>query len=188
MKFGKINKQQLMLAAVAFLVTVGALFGGQALNSKFRVADPLHKEVLAIQGVQRFTVHEEKNRLRAELQLAKVADLQQVLERVDGAVQRYYGRPLDEYRIADRSDARLRTARYQLSFYLEEAQVSGSYIQLKEELDALTGVKARVYLGQNFIFIQMENGSHYLYQALPRAERTAAAGNPAANPTGGGSV
>ncbi len=186
MKFGKLNKRQLGLAAVAFLATVGLLFGGQALNAKFRVADPLQQTVLAIHGVRHFTIREDKSQLKADLQLAKVDDLQGVLERVDAAVQQYYGRPVDEYRIAGRSDSRLKAARYQLSFYLEEAQVSGRYIQLKDELDGLKnkGLDARVYLGPKFVYIQLENGSHYLYEALPRPERTAAV----ANGTGGGSV
>ncbi len=173
MKMGKFNRQQLWFAMAAFLATMGILFGGQALNAKFRVADPLKKDVLAIHGVKHFQFSEEKNQVKVELQLTKVANLQQVLEQVSQKVQQYHGLPVTQYRIADQPNVRLQTALYQLSFYLEEAETSGHYIQLKNQLDHMgSKIKARVFLSPKFTYIQLEDGAHYLYQAVPRPVRS----------------
>ena len=184
MQMKKFGKRQMITLAVAFLATVGVLFGGQALNSKFRVDDPLQHEVMAIRGVQHFKLVPDKDNVRVELKLGKVSNLETILDRINDKVLHYHGKPVTDFQIVSRSDSQLEQARYQLSFYLEEAAVSGRYIQLKDALDAMKGINARVYLGQDFIYIQLEQGSHYFYQAVPRQARTISIDNQ----TGGGST
>ena len=184
MQIKKFGKRQIITLAVAFLATMGVLFGGQALNSKFRVDDPLKHDAMAIRGVQQFKLIPDKDNVRVELKLGKVSNLESLLERINDKVLHYQGKPVTDFQIVSRSDSQLDQARYQLSFYLEEAAVSGRYIQLKEALDTMKGIDARVYLGQNFIYIQLEQGSHYFYQAVPRQARNLNIDNV----TGGGST
>jgi hypothetical protein len=174
MKLDKFNKRQALVAVAVFLATVATLFGGQALNAKFRVDNPLQNKVKAIRGVERVQLAEAGNGIKVKLRLSRVADLQRVLEPVREIVERYRNQPVTAFEIEDRSNRALREARYQLSFYLEEAAVSGHYIELKEKLDSFDKVSARVYLGSKFVYVQLEQGGHYLYQAVPRPARSLA--------------
>jgi hypothetical protein len=166
MKFNKNIQAWLILAA--FIITLAVLFGGQALTMKLRVNDPLKQDIYAIKGVRKFTVTQDKEGVKVELQLSQVTDLQQALDTVQQKVKSYYNKPVRAMTIADHSNRRLKEIRYRLSFDLEEAVVTGHYIQLKESLDVYPQIKSRIYFSPDFIYIQLEDGLYYHYEAFPR--------------------
>jgi hypothetical protein len=110
--------------------------------------------------------------LRLNLQLKQSRDLQQVLNATIKEVEFYYKKPITELMIDGRPNARLEQIRYELSFYLEEALVSGRFIQLKTAVESFNrpGTSAKVYLERRFIYLQLETGSNYLYCAVSRPE------------------
>lgn len=163
---------QVWIVLLAFLATVAILFGGKALIAKLQVADPLKKEVFQVKGVRDFSIQPEGEGYKVNLKLKKVTNLQEVLDYIKQKVQFYQNKPVKSMEVADHSNPRLEEVRYQLSFYLEEATSSGRYIQLKEALDSFRGVKASVYLTPDYIYLQLEEGSDYLYRAIPRKSRT----------------
>lgn len=182
MKFMKNLRTWLII--LAFLITLGILFGGEGLATKFRINDPLNREIKAIKGVNGFKLEQAKNGLVINLKLEKVGDLQSVLERVKQKVQSFQDKPVVGFQIQDHANRILKLSQYQLSFYLEEAAASGRYIQLKNALDSFRGITARAYLSRDFIYIQMEDGGHYLYQAIPRATPMDTASNNGGGDTG----
>lgn len=170
MKFNKNIQAWLIFAA--FIITLALLFGGQALTLKLRVNDPLKQDIYAIKGVQKFTVTQDKEGVKVDLKLARVADLQKVLDKVQQNVKSSYNKPVQAITIIDHSNQRLKEVRYRLSFDLEEAVVTGHYIQLKQSLDAYPQIKSRIYFSPDFIYIQLEDGLDYHYEAFPRRINT----------------
>ncbi len=167
----KIKDLRLWLVILAFLVTIGVLFGGQRLTAKYRAEDPTRRAVENIKAVRHFEVKKVSDGLTVELKLDKVGNLEIILDSIKQKVESYYNLPVRNFIINGRTDQKLQQTRYNLSFYLEEALESGRYIQLKEALDGYQPVKARVYLGIDFIYIQLENENHYLYEAIPRESK-----------------
>jgi hypothetical protein len=155
------------LIVLAFLVTVGALFGGQALTAKLKVEDPLQKDLHRMKAIRDYKVKEDKDGLIVTVKLQKVDDLQQILDYVQQKVVGYYNQPIKSFQIIDQRNHDLENLRYQLSFYLEEAIVSGHYIQLKTALESCPGVKAKAYFSQYNLYLQLEKGRNYLYEVLP---------------------
>lgn len=170
----KLNKNmQAWLIFAAFTVTLALLFGGQALTQKLRVNDPLKHEINAIKGVHKFNLIQDKEGLTVELKLARVADLQQVLDKVKQKVESSHNKPVRKMAINNHSNLRLKEIRYRLSFDLEEAVVTGRYIQLRQSLDAYPEIKSRIYFSPDFIYIQLEDGQYYHYEAFPRQKQLA---------------
>ena len=166
MKFNKNIQAWLIFAA--FIVTLALLFGGQALTQKLRVNDPLKHKIYAIKGMRKFKVIPDKDALTVELGLSRVADLQQVLDKVKQKVESSYNKPVRKITISGHSNLRLKEVRYRLSFELEEAVITGHYIQLRQSLDAYPQIKSRIYFSPDFIYIQLEDGKFYHYEAFPR--------------------
>jgi len=156
------------LIVIAFILTVAILFAGKALTTKLKVDQPLAKEVKKIKVVEKFKVETVQNGITVNLKLRKVADLQVVLDEVKQKVQAYEHKPVREFEIISNPNQALKDIQYQLIFYLEEAAVSGRYTQLLKALDSFDGVSAKVYLSTDYVYIQLEKGSNYLYQAIPR--------------------
>ena len=167
------------LVLLAFIATVAVLFGGQTLTAKLKVENPLKQRLAKIREIRGYTVNETVNGLKLHLKLDKCRNLQTVLNSAIHEVEFYYKKPVKSVNIADYPDFQLEQTKYQLSFYLEEAVASGHYIQLKSALDSFNrkGIKARVFLDNDFIYLQLEAGKNYLYQALSRHERVLAVAN-----------
>jgi hypothetical protein len=165
------------LILLAFFVTVVVLFGGQIITAKFRVDNPLKQRLAKIREIRGYTVEEAGDGLKLHLKLDKCHNLQAVLNSALREVEFYHKKTVKSISITDYPDYQLEQTQYQLSFYLEEAVASGRYIQLKSALDSFNrkGMTARVFLDNEFIYLQLEEGKNYLYQALPRPERVVAA-------------
>ncbi|MGE5581684.1 MAG: hypothetical protein ACM3X9_04015 [Bacillota bacterium] len=155
------------LIVLAFVITVGALFGGEFLTTKFKVVDPLKRDLQTVKAIKDFSVKQGKDGMVISLRLRKVDNLQKVLDYVEQRAEFYYNLPVKTFKISDQRNTYLEEVRYQLSFYLEEAAVSGHYIQLKQELDSCRGVRAKAYFSQNNIYLQLEKGANYLYEVIP---------------------
>jgi hypothetical protein len=162
--------------AAAFLATVVLLFGGQAINAKLRVENPLNQHLKAMKTVTGFKVKPVGDGLQLDLKLKQNRNLPQVLNTAIKEVEFYYKKPVTELVIGSHSNPQLEQMRYQLSFNLEEALVSGRYVQLKTAFEAYNrpGTLAKVYLERRFIYLQLETGKDYLYQATPRSDRPVA--------------
>ncbi|HEY8463316.1 MAG TPA: hypothetical protein VIM29_04720 [Bacillota bacterium] len=185
----KITKSiQGWLVVVAFITTVAVLFGGQTINAKLRVENPLKQKLKTVKEVTDFAVEPAGNGLKVKLKLKQSQNLQTVLNTVKREVEFYHQKPVTEIWISDQPNSHLEQVKYQLSFYLEEALASGHFIKLKSALDSFNqnqGINAKVYLDQDFIYLQLEAGVNYLYQAIPRPAGPVAVG---ANPAEGGSI
>lgn len=177
----KITKNiQGWLVGVAFLATVAILFGGQSINAKMRVENPLKQRMKTIKEVKSFKVEPTGDGLTLKLQLRQSRNIQTVLSRVKQEVEYYHKKPVTVIGITNQPNARLEQLKYELSFYLEEALASGHFVELKSALDAYSkdrGIKAKVYLDDDFIYLQLEEGKNYLYQAMPRSVRPLAVNN-----------
>jgi hypothetical protein len=158
------------LVLLAFLTTVAVLFGGQTLTAKIRVENPLKQRLAKIREIRGYTVENLGDGLKLHLKLDKCRNLQTVLNSALREVEFYHQKTVKSISIADFPDYQLEQTKYQLSFYLEEALASGRYIQLKTALDSFNnqGMKARVFLDNDYIFLQLERGKNYLYQVFPR--------------------
>jgi hypothetical protein len=173
----QIKNLQVGLIVLAFVITIGGLFGGQTLTTKFKVEKPLQRDLYQMKAIRSFKIKQEKDGITIALKLQKVDNLQQVLDYVQQKVLLYYNQPVKTFKIADRRNPYLEGLRYQLSFYLKEAAASGHYIQLKEALDSYRGVKAKAYFSSDNIYLQLENGHNYLYEVLPIGTQSMAVNN-----------
>lgn len=175
MKFTK--NIQIWVIVASFGITIALLFGGQTLNAKIRVANPLKQKIQNVKAVQSFAVEPQNDALQLRLKLRQNSNLQAVVNQVKREVEFYHQKPVREIRISGNPNAQLEQVKYQLSFFLEEALATGGYIQLKTKLDSLEhnqGIKAKVYLDSDFIYLQLDAGKHYLYQAVARPEHSLA--------------
>jgi hypothetical protein len=163
----RIKNLQIFLIVLAFLITIGALFGGQALTTKLKVEGPLQRDLRRMKAIQDFKLKQEKDGITVSFKLQRVDNLQQVMDYVQQKVLLHYNQPVKTFKVVDHRNRYLEELRYQLSFYLKEAIVSGHYIQLKTALESYQGVKAKAYISQNNVYLQLEKGGNYLYEVLP---------------------
>lgn len=171
------------LALLAFIIILAVLLAGQTLARNLRVDRPLAREIKALPGVARYEIEEGRDGLVLRLTMNRVPNLEDAAAKILAAVEKRHDLPVTSVEIADRRGD-LASAYYELRFSLEEARTTGRYSILGAalaDLAARHGLDcARVYPGSRFLFVQLEKGRAFLYEALPRADATQPA------PQGGG--
>lgn len=163
--------QRFFLIGVAFLITAGLLFGGEALAEYFFRESPLKQWAEAVPGINDFTLEGKGTVLR--LRLEKTGDLRGTLEPFLRKI-REKTNDIEEVIIETPQAPELAPVYYELSFTLEEARVSGNYQALYEklrELEEKYGGDFKVFIGEEFFFVQLVKNDLLYYQAVPRFAR-----------------
>ncbi len=165
------NTTKGLIIAIAFAITLAVLWLGQDLIYKWQVKEPLQKDFFEVKEVQKIKVVPGVNEgVLVLLELKRVKNLQNILELVERRVAERHQKTVMGFRIQSNPNALLEEARYQLSFYWEEALARGRFIQLKKVLAEFEAVQAKIYLGEKYLYLQLEDQKHFLYQAIPRKD------------------
>ena len=165
--------KQIIFGVFIFLVATGGLFAGEHLVEGFLHRNPLQKKTEAIKEITDYTIKENKStgEINLTLSLTEVDNLQDTVEPFIKEVERIKGRRVSGVEVKSPSASRLRDAYYELSFALEEARISGRYQTLLtnlQEMEREEGGRFRVYIGEQFLFVQLEKGADYYYAVLSR--------------------
>ncbi|HHW13287.1 MAG TPA: hypothetical protein GXX33_09845 [Firmicutes bacterium] len=166
--------RQIFIIALVGLLTSGLLFGGGFLYEKFFQRNPLQKWVKTNPAITGFQLQEQKAGLCLELTLdpQKVDNLQAILEPFIREVVSRKQRPVHEVRIANEPSPELAEVYYQLSFALAEAQATGEYNTLYGVLQSLQAAAGeadfRVYLGTDYLYVQLKKGNESYFSVVPR--------------------
>ncbi len=159
------------LVIIVFVISLAALLGGRGLAESIRLTRPLARGIESIKGIRGYALQRNEDGIHLSLDMERVGDLESAITRAVTLVEGEYKEPVREIRIQDQRRG-LDDAYYDLRFSLEEAAATGRYTRLQGDLARLSAAarldKARVYLSRNFIYVQLEKGSSYLYEALPR--------------------
>jgi hypothetical protein len=163
-----VKNMRAWVIALAFVITLTAFFSGQVISKKFKTTDPLKREFSKIKSIESFSINQADNGVNVNLKLGKVNNLRTILDKVQERVKFYYNKPVKSFTITNHANKRLEEVRYQLSFNLEEAVYTGRYLQLKDTLNSYRGLKVKVYFSPSFIYLQLEDGQNYYYEAYGR--------------------
>ncbi len=166
--------RSIIIVTGVFFLTSGLLFGGGFLYEKIFQRDPLQKWVRSNPAVSAFQLQEQGEGLSLELKLdpEQVNNLQALLEPILREVLARKGKAVTKVSILNEPSPALAEIYYKLSFALEETKATGEYNTLYEVLQSLQ-VKAqeadfRVYLGADFLYVQLKQGKDAYFTVLPR--------------------
>ncbi|NLW59883.1 MAG: hypothetical protein GX073_06020 [Firmicutes bacterium] len=157
-----------------FSLTAGLLFGGGFLYEKIFQRNPLEKWIRSNPAVNAFQLQEQGEGVSLELKLnpERVDNLQTLLEPFLREVLARKGKAVTKVSIANEPSPALAEIYYKLSFALEEAKATGEYNTLYEVLQTLQAEAGeadfRVYLGADFLYVQLKQGKDAYFTVLPR--------------------
>lgn len=138
--------------------------------------NPLEKWVRTIPAISDFQLQEQEEGLSLKVKLdpRQVENLQATIEPFLREVLSRKKQPVTEVLIANEPPAELAEVYYKLSFALEEARMTGEYNTLYGVLQSLQAEEGegdfRVYLGAEFLYVQLKKGNNSYFTVLPKAE------------------
>lgn len=166
----KLRLKQVVMVALAFIVVSVLLFGGEMLN-RYLLERKSAGKVGAIPAIQKYEAVEKEKGIELALSLSQVENLQETVEPLIEEVQETMKKKVFKVKIESPTAESLEEACYELSFLLEEAQSSGAYRQLftgVEDLEEKYQGEFRVYIGEEFFYLQLADRGGAYYSIVPR--------------------
>lgn len=167
--------KKILFITLVFLITTGLLFGGERLAERLFKRNPLQRWVDSVPEVKNFQLQERGQEIDVLIKLDEknVDNLQETLEPFIRQIQQVKKhKKIAEVIIENQSGGELKEVYYKLSFALEEAKQTGEYSVLYETLQSLQDEEGdgefRVYLGNNFYYIQLKKQNHAYFKVISR--------------------
>jgi hypothetical protein len=149
------------------VITLAILFGGWQAYLHFNMIGPLETHLSSISGV-RSAVVESGQPATVRIQLGEVQDLQSTYQKIHAQVSQSLG-PSVDISIQDTRDAKL-TAEYQkLTPTILEGVAKGNYTEMIADVEKQAtkdGVNAKITMDKNYVYVQMKDGHHALYDVF----------------------
>lgn len=165
---------------LSLTATFAVFAAGFALLERQSIDRPLVTALEARPDVRQVELSRQAGVAVVRVRLGRVANLQKEYEAIERAAQGVRGLGPFRLEIVDARDAGLEQALYRLHFALQEANATGRFTKLAEDVKAVAreqGIEEpRVYVSADRIYVSLYRGDHYLYEVLPRLHPAARSG------------
>lgn len=165
---------RLPIIVLTLAVTLAALFGARWLYQRQALDRPLLDAIRAVPGVTDVAVAQQGDVLQVKVRASGVPALEDFVGGLWRAVDAVQNGQKVELQLSDYRTPALADVYYDFHFYLQEAVATGRYSELPARLsevatpDRVTG--SRVFVGSDYVYVQLEQGTSSLYEIIPRGE------------------
>jgi len=169
---------RIAVSIFALVLVLVLSFSGYYLYIKVGINQPLQKQLLAIEGVESVSLNQQGQHYKIDVNLDKVENLQKVYrelkQTVDGAL------PKHNYvlNLVDRPDQNLEDFMQHIQPAVYESLSNHRFIWLDQEMaqrSAAQGLKYKLFVDQENLYIQVENDDAYICQVISRQKDTGSA-------------
>lgn len=160
-------KWQIVL--VTFAIVFGILLGGLQLYQNKLLPDKISKDISGVKYVKSVTIQSAAQGYTANIKLDRVDDLMNTYKDIEKETAKY---PVKiDIRIVDNPNDRLNNIYYNGQFAIYEAIQKGDYIKMNEVIKnnaQKAGALSSIYIDRENIYVDLRDGSNYLYRIIPR--------------------
>ena len=162
-----------LISAVAVVLTLAALTGGQMVWQKFTVVQPMDKLFQGIDGVTKASWEEGKKDdvVQIYIALAETKHFPKTYSAVHDGAKRILGSRPFKVNIADSRTDELERFYYTIHYQLHEAIFTGNFSLMAEKIQKLSdgaGVTARIYVEAKTVYVHLTKDQHELYAVVTR--------------------
>lgn len=153
----------------ALILTLALLFGGFQAYQTYALVRPLEFQLTHIADVRSASVLIQGTAPEIVVSLGRVADLQTTYAQIEAQVENSLGTTAS-IKLLDHPSPSLDTLYESLELILLQGINHGDYVSMVPEAvraAAADGVRARVTMNGQYVFVQLEKGDAYLYNLIP---------------------
>lgn len=170
----KIKYIQLLKGCIALIITVACLYIGQAIWHDYAVDLPLDKTLQGIDGVEKVTWDDSSkinDSINIYVTLNNTSNLQKTYEEISDKIKNTLKNKKFNLEIMDNRTPELEQVYYDIHYYIQKAIVDGDFPLLAEkvrEKAGVAGAAAKVYVDDQYIYLQLTKNNSSLYSVVPR--------------------
>jgi hypothetical protein len=163
------------ITVLAFALTLALSVGAVYLRQSQLVNEPLFKRISELESVETVNLQQEGNIQVITIKLSNVKDFPGVHRQVIDEIGRLLGQKRYRLELLDERDDALESAFYAVHLALYEGERLGNFAEMGDRVgQALRSIGIENYslsVDSEYIYIQIESGDAYLYEAIKRNDR-----------------
>lgn len=158
---------------LATVLALGLFLGSRWIYYKYSYNEPLSQMLKANTAIESFSIDRRKPVIRIMVKLGAVKDIKHTYQNLQNNIQDILGPKPYQIDLQDNRDAPLKKIFYTSQFAIYEAIMQGNFREMAEFIEreaSLQKSKATIFVDQNYIYLQIQHGNHYLYEVIPRKQ------------------
>mgnify|MGYP003585871642 CR=1 FL=1 len=162
-----------VLSAVAVVLTLAVLTGGQMVWQRFTVVQPMDKLLQSIDGVTKSSWEEGKKDdvVQIYITLGNVSDFPKTYGTIHEGAKRILGSRPFKINITDSRTAELERFYYHSHYLLQEAVFTGNFSSMDEKIRKLSTearISSQVYVEAKVIYVKFTKDAAEMYAVVTR--------------------
>lgn len=166
------SRVRLVPIVLIAVLALAVLFGSWQAYQHFKLLSPLKQNLQQVEGVQKVSIFS-GNPDVIQIKLGpfkklKDEDLQQTYHDIRNQISSRLGQNATIHLTADHN-AKLDGALEHYQPFLHEGIAKGNYVEMIRQVTQMAksqGIQARITMDKQYIYIQLQTGSHYLYSVM----------------------
>lgn len=167
------NGIKVHIVALALLVGLGALWGGQWAFKRFNYERPLDRALGENKEIASFSLNNAGADPEVQVKLKQVNSLEASYQNIQQSVDQAVNGNNVKITVTDNRDKVLEGLDNDARLAAYEALNRGNYLEMSSYIQhkaAGAGAKAQMALDQDSLYIQIDHGDKYLYDIIPRPD------------------
>lgn len=158
---------------LAVVLALGLFLGSRWIYYKYSYNEPLNQVLKANKAVESFNIDRRKPVIRITVKLGAVENIKDTYQSLQNSIQDILSPKPFQIDLQDNRDAPLKKIFYASQFAIYEAIMQGNFREMAKCIEheaSLQKSQATIFIDQNYIYLQMQHGNHYLYEVIPRKQ------------------
>ncbi|GLG00768.1 hypothetical protein Alches_08070 [Alicyclobacillus hesperidum subsp. aegles] len=168
------SRVRLLPIFVVAVVVLAILFGGWQAYQHYNLLNPLKRSLQSVAGVQTVDISTgSPDIVQVQLgpfQKLKNGDLQETYHDISNEIENRLGSNVTVRLTDGREGSLTQIFESSFEFYIQEGIAKENYTQMVSQVNQLAakdGIEARITMDNQYIYVQLAKGNHYLYRVIP---------------------
>ncbi|MBE3591394.1 MAG: hypothetical protein IMW84_00350 [Thermoanaerobacter sp.] len=157
------------IVLITFVVVLGFLFASFQLYQNKILPDKISKDVSTVKFVKMVNISIDNNEYIIRVRLGEVENLMETYKEIENKVNKYPAKI--NVLLIDNPNVKLNNVYYNSQFSIYEGIQKGDYMKMYDaikEISSKNSVISYIYIDKQNIYLDLRDGSHYLYKIIPR--------------------
>lgn len=171
---------RMKIAILTSILVFLGFFGAYRLFISYNIVQPLIKHVNALSEVEKATVKENNRQYKITVYLKQGQNLQYSYKQIDQIVGQKLNSDSYKIEIKDKRDSKLNNFYDYTQLASFEAMNNDQFLWLNrilQEKAQKSGIKCKLQVDQERIYIQVDDGNYYMYDIINRTSQNQKAAN-----------
>ncbi|MBO8128205.1 MAG: hypothetical protein H0Z39_03270 [Peptococcaceae bacterium] len=168
------NGIRIKTVILVFVVSLAVLLGCHWVYANYGYNQPLKQVLNDNPVVKSFTINDEGQTVYVTVRLNRVDNLMVTYRDLNQKVSESLGDRPYQLVIEDDRDGSLEQVYYRSHYAIHEAIMKGNFSEMVSVIErqaSAVDADADVYVDSDNVYVQMDNGKHFLYAVVPRTAK-----------------